>query len=142
MDDKTFELMTAMYSEMQKGFKQIDKRFEDIDQRFLEIDKRFEQIDERFEEIDRRFEQIDERFDKMDERFDRLEKRVEGCESCIRKMDARIEYKLFPKIEALFDATCSNGERLMLTEKNVKALTERVDSHEFDIQLLKERKVE
>lgn len=37
-NEKLFELMTKMYSEMQDGFKDVDKRFENIDKRFNSIE--------------------------------------------------------------------------------------------------------
>jgi len=95
MDDKSFELITAMYSEMQKGFKRLD--------------------------------------DEMKQGFARNEAQI-------RKTDARIEHEVMPKMEVLFDAVKANGDRIDRVEKKVDRLTERVDSQEFDIRLIKSQK--
>ena len=100
MNEKTFELMTAMYSEMQKGFNQ------------------------------------------MNERFEGLEEQVESNAASIRKIDMRIENEVMPKIDMLFDAVNMNGERIQRVEDKVDRLTDRVDSQEFDIRLIKTQRAE
>jgi septation ring formation regulator EzrA len=52
MEEKTFELLTKMYSEFTNKFENIDKRFDNIDKRFENIDKRFENMDKRLDSIE------------------------------------------------------------------------------------------
>lgn len=96
-----FELLTKMYAEMQRGFKNVDERFEQVDQRF-------EQVDQRFEQVDQRFEQTDGKFRGINQRLDTLEKTV-----------LRIENDHGEKLQALFDGQTQIIDRLDRIENEV-----------------------
>ena len=76
-NEKLFELMTKMYSEMQEGFKKSDKR------------------------------------------FDNLEGRFDNLESDVKKIGAKIDGEITPKLEALFDGYKQNTEKLTRIENEV-----------------------
>jgi tetrahydromethanopterin S-methyltransferase subunit G len=44
-DDKLFELMSKMYSEMTLGFKNVDARLNKVDQRFDKVDARLDKLE-------------------------------------------------------------------------------------------------
>lgn len=83
-NEKLFELMTKMYSEMQEGFKKSDKRF-----------------------------------DNLEGRFDNLEGRFDNLESDVKKIGAKIDGEITPKLEALFDGYKQNTEKLTRIENEV-----------------------
>lgn len=90
-NEKLFELMTKMYSEMQEGFKKSDKRFDNLEGRF----------------------------DNLEGRFDNLEDRFDNLESDVKKIGAQIDGEITPKLEALFDGYKQNTEKLTRIENEV-----------------------
>lgn len=44
-NEKIFELMTKMYSEMQEGFNKVNKRFDSVDKRIDATDKRIDGLE-------------------------------------------------------------------------------------------------
>jgi chromosome segregation ATPase len=124
MEDKTFELVTQLYSEMTKQFELMNQRFEAIDQRFDAIDQRFEAIDHRFETIDQRFEIIEHKLD--------------------RKADAsdivRLENTLVPKVDALLDGYKQLSEKQNEICTSIHALQVKVMQHDVQIAALQAAK--
>ena len=51
-NEKLFEFLTIMHSEMKEGFSKIDERFSEIDERFNEIDERFSEVNNRLTKIE------------------------------------------------------------------------------------------
>ena len=131
MEDKTFELVTQLYSEMTKQFELMNQRFEAIDQRFDAIDQRFEAIDHRFEAIDHRFETIDQRFEIIEHKLD-------------RKADAsdivRLENTLVPKVDALLDGYKQLSEKQNEICTSIHALQVKVMQHDVQIAALQAAK--
>jgi chromosome segregation ATPase len=117
MEDKTFELVTQLYSEMTKQFELMNQRFEAIDHRFEAIDQRFEAIDHRFEIIEH----------KLD-----------------RKADAsdivRLENTLVPKVDALLDGYKQLSEKQNEICTSIHALQVKVMQHDVQIAALQAAK--
>lgn len=44
-DDKLFDLMSKMYSEMTLGFKNVDERFNKVDERFNKVEERLDKLE-------------------------------------------------------------------------------------------------
>ena len=79
-ENKTFELMTKMYSEMQEGFKKVDERFEGIEERLGTLEKTVLKIEnEHGEKLDALFDGYKQNSDKLD----RIEREVSKHEEFI-----------------------------------------------------------
>lgn len=89
------DLMTKMYAEMQKGFKQV----------YSEMNKGFAQV---YGEMNKGFERVDGKFDQVNDRIDNLEKTV-----------LKIEQEHGDKLSALFDGYKQNSQKLDRIEKEV-----------------------
>ena len=100
-NEKLFELMTQMYTEMKEGFGKVDKRFGSVDKRLESTDKRLDSMDEKFESTDKRFESIDKQL------------------SDIKDIVIKIEHEHGEKIDALFDGYIQNSNKLDRIEKEV-----------------------
>ncbi|MDD3225166.1 MAG: hypothetical protein PHX70_10795 [Clostridium sp.] len=92
-DDKTFELMTKMYGEMQNGFKEVNKKFDAVDKRFDGIDKRLDGMDKRIGRIEvkidgeimPKLETLFDGYKQNSERLTRIEDKVSNHEEIIYK---------------------------------------------------------
>lgn len=95
-NDKTFELLTKMYAEM-------NKRFDDVNEKFGVVDKRFDDVDKKFDNVDRRFDDVNKKLDAKADKSDIV----------------RIENKLDKDSKALFDGYKQNSEQLNRIEQEV-----------------------
>ena len=110
MEDKTFELVTQLYSEMTKQFELMNQRFEAIDHRFEAIDQRFEIIEHK----------LDRKADASD--------------------IVRLENTLVPKIDALLDGYKQLSEKQNEICTSIHALQVKVMQHDVQIAALQAAK--
>ena len=109
MEDKTFELLTKMYSEFSKRFDGVDKRLDGVDNRLDGVDKRLDGVDNR----------------------------LDGVESRLTKLEMVIENDIRKDISALYDGYQKNYEKLTVIERKVDDLSDRVDKQEVEIKVIK-----
>ncbi len=107
MEDKTFELMSKLYAEMNSRFDKMNSRFDGIDSRFDGIDSRFDVIDKK----------LDEKADKTD--------------------IVRIEDKLDNNSKALFDGYTLTYEKLSDLEKQLENISLKVEKQDIEIRVIK-----
>ena len=70
-DEKLFEFMTKMYSEMQEGFKQVNNKIDKVDGRIDKVDGRIDKIDGRIDKLEKTvFKMEQEHGQKLDALFD------------------------------------------------------------------------
>ena len=86
-ENKIFEFMTKMYSEMQEGFKDIKTEVES-----------------------------------HTKRFNNLENRLDTIENEVKKIGAKIDGKLIPTNEALFDGYKDNSEHITIIDDKIDRL--------------------
>lgn len=110
MEDKTFELVTQLYSEMTKQFELMNQRFEAIDHRFETIDQRFEIIEHK----------LDRKADASD--------------------IVRLENTLVPKVDALLDGYKQLSEKQNEICTSIHALQVKVMQHDVQIAALQAAK--
>lgn len=79
--------------------------------------------------LESRMDGIDSRMDKLDSRIDKLDSRMDILESTMNNRFDKVEHEL----RVVREQTAQNAEIIPI----VKKLSERVDSHEADIKLLK-----
>lgn len=99
-DDKMFEFMTKMYSEMQESFQDI---------------KNNHKIHT-------------ERFDKLENSFDKLETRLGSLENEVKKIGVKIDGKLIPTSVALLDGYKGNTEQITIIDDKIDRLQIDVNS--------------
>jgi len=101
MEDKTFELMTKMYSEFTDRFNKMDDRFDKMDDRFDKMDVKFYKLTKdmlnfennlspKVEALLDGYKQIYEKQLEHDKRFDAHDQRFDSLENVIRKHDIEI----------------------------------------------------
>ena len=115
MEEKMFDLMTQMYVELQG-------------------------VNGRLDGIDDRLDGIDDRFDRLETRFDGLETRFDGLETEVAKIGKdllRLEDKVDNTSKALFDGYTQTYEKIVVVEKKVDILTERVERQDVEIRVIK-----
>lgn len=97
-NEKLFELMTKMYAEMQEGFKKSDKRFDKLESDVGDLKSDVGTL----------------KSDVGDLKSD-----VGTLKSDVKKMGAKIDGEITPKLEALFDGYKQNTEKLTRIENEV-----------------------
>ncbi len=89
-NDKMFELMTQMYSEMQNGFKNIENRFEGIEGRLESVEGRLESVENTLFRIEQdhgnKLEALFDGYKQNAEKLNRIEIEVIKHEKFILKM--------------------------------------------------------
>ncbi len=90
-EDKLFELMTKLYSEMQEGFKHTNERIDSMEGELKSVKGEVQSV-------------------KDD---------VQSVRDDVKKIKITIEHDLKPKIEALFDGYKQNTEKLERIEEEV-----------------------
>jgi len=94
-NEKLYEFMTKMHSEMQEGFEKV-----------------YANMQEGFKNV---YADMQEGFKKVDKRFDALETRVDRIEKTVFK----IEHDHGQKLQALFDGYKQHTDQLERIEKEV-----------------------
>ena len=86
-DEKLFELMTKMYSEMQEGFKQVNNRIDKVDGRIDKVDERIDKLEKTTTKMEQEHGQkLDALFDgykQNSEQLNRIEDEVAKHEEVI-----------------------------------------------------------
>ena len=122
MRDKTFELLTQIYSD---------------------FSKKFDKIDDKFDKMDDKFGKIDDKFGKIDGRFDSLESEMQSISNTV----VRIEVEHGAKLAALFDgfATLTEGQTVMREDitdikKTVHRLEDKIAVHDLRLNSIETKK--
>lgn len=104
-EDKLFDLMTQMYSEMKEGFNKVDNRLTSLEDGQKNLENRQKNLEDR---------QIN-----LENQQKNLEDGQKGLENEVRKTNMVIENEIKPNIKALFDGHIQNSEKLDRIEKEV-----------------------
>lgn len=108
-EEKLFELMTQMYSEMQKRFTQVYSEMQKgFTQVYSEMQKGFTDLGDRIDKVENRLDGVESRLNKVESRLDRVEKTV-----------VHIENDHGQKLSALFDGYKQNSDKLDRIETEV-----------------------
>jgi len=99
VEDKTFQLLEIMYSD---------------------ITKRFDGIDSRLNGIDVRLDGIDVRLDGIDSRLDKLEERQ-------RKLEVTLENDIKVKLQALHEREAANSDKLDNHGRQISEINNKLD---------------
>ena len=110
MEEKTFELIEKMYSEMQKGFSAIRS-----------------EMAEGFTEVRR----------EMTEGFTEVRHEMDEGLSGVRQSIVLLENKVDVNLKALYDGYQQNTESINRIEKKIDILDEKVDRHDLEIRVIK-----
>lgn len=133
------ERMKIMFSKLEDLFEEkineLEKRFEEringleksFEERISELEKSFEERFDKHEEQQRiDFERINKRFDTLEERFDKHEDK--------QRLDlAKLEYDLWDKTSALFDARESNIEKIKKSKSRISSIEAILEEHNYRI---------
>ncbi len=130
MEDKSFELMTKMYNEMQSQFKDVRNDIKGIRTEVKDMqtgmkDMQTEMTDMRTEMTDMRTEMTDMRAE-MEEGFDKVYQEM-----------LRMEQKYDSQIDALFDGYKQNTEAITELRKDVQVLSQKVETHEVKLKIVR-----
>ena len=94
MEEKIFDLLTEMYAEMRKGFKDIDMRFEKAESDINELKNDVLRIENTMINNDKAlfdgYRQIYEKQQEHDKRFDTVERKIDDMNLIIKKHDVEI----------------------------------------------------
>jgi predicted nucleic acid-binding Zn-ribbon protein len=94
MEEKIFNLIESMYSEMNKRFEQMNKKFEQIDEKFEHVDKRFDEVNTKIAGLENKLgEKIDALFDgyiQNTEAINRLETKLDALAERVDKQEVEI----------------------------------------------------
>jgi len=90
MEDKIYDLIKQMQTD-------INKRFDEIDQKFIE------KINDTYGLLETLYVKFDKRFARTDERFDKVEEELGEVRQEINRIGTKIDGEITDKIKALFD---------------------------------------
>lgn len=109
---------------MEIMFSKLEDLFEE---KINELKKSFEERFDKHEEQQRiDFEKINKRFDTLEERFDEHEDK--------QRLDlAKLEYDLWDKTSALFDARESNIEKIKKSKSRISSIEAILEEHNYRI---------
>ncbi|MFX0560323.1 hypothetical protein TEPIDINF_001746 [Tepidibacillus infernus] len=115
-EEKLFELMTQMYSEMQKRFTQVYSEMQKgFTQVYSEMQKGFTDLGDRIDKVENRLDGVESRLDKVESRLDKVESRLDRVEKTV----VHIENDHGQKLSALFDGYKQNSDKLDRIETEV-----------------------
>ncbi len=122
MEDKTFELLTKMYSE-------FSHRFEEVKSDILNVKSDIQNVKSDIQNV-----KSDIRNVKSDIR------NVKSDVQTISNQVVKLENDLKPKIEFALEGYQAVSERLTRLEEKIDILTLKVENHDVQIAILKNRK--
>ena len=86
-NEKVFELMTKMYSEMQNGFNNVNERFEEVNKRFDKVETKLSKIENTVTNIEhdhgQKLEALFDGYTQNSQQLERIEKEVTKHEEII-----------------------------------------------------------
>ena len=109
MEDKTFELLTKMYSEFSG----------------------------RFDGVENRLGSVENRLGGVENRLGGVENRLGGVENRLDKVELLIENDIKRDIRALYDGYNQTYEELAAVKKIVNDISTKVDKQEVEIRVIK-----
>ena len=109
-EDKLFQFMTKIYSEMQTGFKSVNERFDKVETEISD----------------------------MKGEIGGIKTEISGMKVDIQKIGAKIDGEVIPKQQALFDGYQQHNDSLARVEQNVDLLKENVIDINNSISEIKE----
>lgn len=122
------ERIKIMFSKLENLFEEkINELKKSFEERISELEKRFE------ERFDKHEEQQRINFEKMNKRFDTLEERFDEHEDKQRLDLAKLEYDLWDKTSALFDARESNIEKIKKSKSRISSIEAILEEHNYRI---------
>jgi len=80
MEDKTFQLLEKMYSEMKEGFAKVDERFTEIDERLKTVERTVLRIESDHEQ---KLQALFDGYIQNSEKLDRIQEEVSKHEEVI-----------------------------------------------------------
>ena len=140
VEDRTFDLLTKMYSEFTNTFSKMDQRLGTLETRFDKVDQRLGTLETGFDKVDQRLGTLETRFDKVDQRLGTLET---GFDEMNEKMDSlnghviRLENKQNIDSKALFDGYKQIYENTVEMKSDFKAIKEILMEHEIRLRKVK-----
>lgn len=138
MEDKTFELLTKMHSELTGKLSEMDERFtgklSEVDERFAgslgELTGRLDKMDERFTGS---LGELTGRLDGIDNKITEMGKDIKGLKNDV----IRLENKLDTNSKALFDGYHQTYNKLVEVEDKLDGISDKVDRQEVEIKVIK-----
>ena len=140
VEDRTFDLLTKMYSEFTNTFSKMDQRLGTLETSVSKMDQRLGTLETRFDKVDQRLGTLETRFDKVDQRLGTLET---GFDEMNEKMDSlnghviRLENKQNIDSKALFDGYKQIYENTVEMKSDFKAIKEILMEHEIRLRKVK-----
>lgn len=123
-NEKVFELMTKMYSEMQEGFKRVDDQFKKVDDQFKKVDERLEKLESK----------VDKNTMLLEKTNHNVKLLAEGHENIVEQMNIKFEeledtisanYSLHDKaIKELAKSSAKGEEAYKYIQKIKQSLTD------------------
>lgn len=86
---------------------------------------------------DETFELLTKMYSEFSQRFDSMENRMDSIENGQRKLETLIENDVKKDIKALYDGYNQVYEKVVVIEKKVDDLTDRVDKQDIRISVIK-----
>ena len=154
VEDRTFDLLTKMYSEFTNTFSKMDQRLgtletsvSKMDQRLGTLETRFDKVDQRLGTLETGFDKVDQRLGTLETRFDKVDQRLgtleTGFDEMNEKMDSlnghviRLENKQNIDSKALFDGYKQIYENTVEMKSDFKAIKEILMEHEIRLRKVK-----
>jgi predicted nucleic acid-binding Zn-ribbon protein len=110
MEDKIFDLISKIYTEMQDGFKGINTKL-------IEIEKRLDRVELRLDKVEQRLDTVELRLDKVEQNQTNFEKYV------------------ISKLEPLYDICVQNTENINELNAKVDCLWEKIGNVEMEVKV-------
>lgn len=130
-DDKIFDLMAKMYTEMQQGFKKIDERFTGVDGQIDGIDKKMDGLEKRMNGLEEKVANNSVMFEKRGKDIQLL---VEGQKNLSEQMDRKFAEvnKTIEDNYTLHDRAIKNISKTSVKGEKAYDFIKELSSKNFD----------
>ena len=138
LEDRIVKLEEKI-NKLEERIIKLEEKVNKLEERITKLENKVNKLEERVNSLEKRVGDIEQIINNFKKRMDEMEKKIEEREDEQRKNFAKLEYILYDRTDALFDAYTFNDEKNKEVENKIKSLKNILDNAIYRIGKLESK---
>lgn len=134
-DDKVFDLLTKMYSDINTRFDKVENKIDAVQQEVSYVKQELTIVKDDLSGVKQELTSVKQDVNGVKQELTIVKEDVSNLKEDISKIGAKLDGEIIPKQQALFDGYVSNTEKLSEIQDSAENL--RIDVNNISIKTLK-----